>query len=165
MRYLFLYCLLISNVWAESGRSAIEQFDSVPVTQGNIAQWRTIYYVTLQNIKSGDAFLLHCEGQVRNDLGYNLELAQVIEIKEQSEGGTEPLNGIFISPGNGWNVNTQMHYGRFSKTDLYIAEKDYPFLIAACRVRFRSDAAKNNNFVIVNKGQGYMFFDRLAPQS
>lgn len=133
------------------------QFNQVPVTLGTETQWRSIYYLTLNDIKTGDHFEFYAEGQIRNDLGYNIELAQVFEIKSHVSGGKEPLDGLYQGPINGWNVDPVMHYGRFSKGDIWMADKDYPVLYFLMRLRCRSTGAMPSDYVTVNAGQGLMY--------
>ena len=133
------------------------QFNQVPVTLGTETQWRSIYYLAVKDVRQGDHFEFYSEGQIRNDLGYNIELAQVFEIKSNVNGGCEPLEGVYVGPINGWNVDPIMHYGRFSKSDLWMSDKDYPVLYFLIRLRCRSTGALPGDFVTVNAGQGLMY--------
>jgi len=142
----------------QSARTTTIQFAQVPVTLGSGTEWRSIYFLPLNNVISGDQFMIYSEGQIRNDLGYNLELAQILEIKTTVSGGAEPVDGIFQGPINGWNVDSTMHYGRFSKSDIFTATNNYDVLYLVSRIRCRSTSAVSGNSVTVNLGQGCMYY-------
>lgn len=141
------------------------QFAQVPVTLGTATEWRTIYFLTLNNVLAGESYLIHGEGQVRNDLGYNIELAQIITAQTSVAGGTEVVSGnpsvISSTPINGWNVDPTMHYGRFLKDMLFCPAQDYPTIYICMRVRCRSSSAGANHAVTVNDGQGMLYLTKL----
>lgn len=145
----------------ETGRTTTIQFAQIPVTLGSATEWRTIYFIPIDNVKSGEKIQVHHEGQFRNDLGYNLELAQIIELRTSVSGGAEPQDAAIHSPINGWDVDPTMHYGRWSQEDLFTIDQDYPVLYLCGRVRCRSTAAQPGNSVAVQDGQGVMFYERL----
>lgn len=152
--------LILTDV--QSGSA--EQFAAVPVTLGTATEWRSIYYVTYSNIVQGEVFEIHGEGQLRNDLNYNVELAQTLEVKTPNQigGGTEPLNGEYIDVINGWDWDTTVHYGRYYKDAVFIANQNYPILYFVTRVRCRSTGAKPNDAVTVNIGQGKTYVKRYS---
>jgi len=90
-------------------------------------------------------------------VGVNPE-SQILEIKTTVSGGAEPVDGIFQGPINGWNVDSTMHYGRFSKSDIFTATNNYDVLYLVSRIRCRSTSAVSGNSVKVNLGQGCMYY-------
>lgn len=130
-------------------------FSAVPVTQGHVTEWRTIFFQPIE-VEAGDLIEIYTEGQVRNDLGYNVELAQLIEIKASVYGGAEPVEGPIQGPINGWNITPGAHYGRFSKEFKYIAQIAGEFYVCA-RLRARSTGARSGHILSVQANQGMMY--------
>lgn len=154
----------MSFILKDSKKADLIQFGSVPVTLGKGSEWRTIYYTSMQNIKAGDLIQVFGEGQGRNDLNYNVELAQIVEIKtlSQMSDGQEPVNGIYQSAINGWNIVPDEHYGRFSKMAAWFADSNYDVLYATLRIRCRSNEAKPNNYIVIQESQGCMFVNHYS---
>lgn len=143
------------------------QFGSVPVTDGYGNEWRSIYYLPVYNAVAGEVIQVYSDGQVGNDLGYRVELAQCIEFRTSVSGGNEPLYtvGGYTSPINGWDFSTSdQHYGRFSKMDSYTIPADISVLYLVMRIRCRSSGATSGAAVTVYPGQGLMFYNRYTPQ-
>lgn len=137
-----------------------EQFAQVPVTLGNVSEWRSIYFIPISNVKKDDILQIFAEGQVVNNLGYNVELGQIITIQSNVFGGTEDITipeVINASPVNGWNISANTHYGRFSKVHSYKVEEDRNVLYIMLRLRARSTGAISGHALSVNLGQGQMF--------
>ncbi len=148
----------------ETQQGTALQYGSVPVTLGTLTEWRTMYYAPIQNVQTGDLIQIFGEGQGRNDLGYNVEFAQIVEIKTlgQMSGGQEPVNGIYQSPINGWDIVPAEHYGRFSKVASWISDSNYDLLYATIRIRCRSTGAKPNNYIVMQPGQGLIFMNHYS---
>lgn len=138
------------------------QFSEVPVTLGTGNEWRSVYTVQIENVQKGDLIQAFGEGQARNDLGYNIELAQIVEFKtkEQILDGTENVNGVYQSPINGWNIVPAEHYGRFSKMASWIADDDYDVIYAVLRIRCRSTGAHPDHKIDIQAGQGMFFVNQ-----
>lgn len=141
------------------------QFAQVPVTLGTGMGWRSIYVLEIENVKKGDLIQAFGEGQARNDLGYNVELAQIIEFKTKDQiiDGTEKLNGIYISPINGWNIVPAEHYGRFSKMASWIADDDYNLVYAVLRIRCASTGARPGHKIDIQPNQGHFWINQYRP--
>ncbi len=135
-------------------------YQEVPVTLGAFSEWRSVYVIPINDVKKGDLVQAFAEGEARNDLGYNVEIVQVVEIKHKKESGKEPLGGVYTSPVNGWNITANSHYGRFTKTAAWVANSDYPVVYVTLRVRFRSSNALSNQSVHILPHQGMMFVNQ-----
>lgn len=140
-------------------------YEQIPVTLGNFSEWRSVYFLPINDVKKGDLIQVFGEGEARNDMGYNIELAQVIEIRNTVSGGQEPLGGVYTGPINGWNITPDAHYGRFSKVGSWVANNDYPILYAVLRLRCRSTDAQNYHYVQVLPNQGLMFFNHYRDSN
>lgn len=139
------------------------QFTSIPVTLGTETQWRSVYFLPINELKKGEVLQIYSEGQVQNDLNYNVELAQAIEFRTSVSGGKEPLNNSpYTSPINGWDFDSKIHYGRFSKSDSWVVDQDYEVLYLVMRLRFRSTNAHAGDQIKVNSNQGLMYYFRFT---
>lgn len=138
----------------------------IPVTNANGSEWRTIYNISVEHVKKGDMLQVFGEGQARNDLGYNVELAQIIEIKtrQQISDGNETINRIFQSPINGWNIAPAVHYGRFSKMASWTSDNDYNQLYIMLRLRCKSTGAQNGHIIEIQPTQGNLFVNHFSKQ-
>lgn len=137
-------------------RSTSEAFGAIPITTQAYSEWRTVYCALVADVCAGDTFTVYGEGQVRNDAGINVELAQAISVVPAVYGGAEALSGLLASPVNGWNITPDTHYGRFSKGGSFISPQDYPLLYFCLRVRARSSGATGAQALTVNAGQGFL---------
>ena len=142
------------------------QFAQVPVTLGTVTNWVSIYYLPIFNLLQGEIIEIYSEGQVANNLNYNIELAQCLELRTSVSGGLEPLGtpGGYTGVINGWDFDTTVHYGRFSKSDIYVVPVATPQLYLVMRLRCRSTGAHPGDEILVDDGQGLMFYKRFTPQ-
>ena len=118
----------MAYILEDTQRTEIIQFAHVPVTLGSVTEWRSIYYLPINNVKVGELIQVYSEGQARNDLNYNIELAQTIEFRTEVVNGKEPIGSPigFTSPINGWDFDTTVHYARFNKQESWVAPQSYP---------------------------------------
>ena len=143
------------------------QFSAVPVTLGTVSDWYSIYYLPIYNLIAGEIIEIYAEGQVANNLNYDVELAQCLELRTSVSGGTEPLGspGGYTGVINGWDFSTsENHYGRFSKGDCYLVPANIAEYYLVMRLRCRSTGALPGNAVTVDAGQGLMYYKRFTPQ-
>lgn len=158
---------------------ASTQWGALPVSVDQ-DWWYTIYRVCVPAIAAGDVLSAYAETQVRNDLGFNVELAQVLTVQDHS--GTSPCVGgpppstqtALIGPVggtnenefprgpqpiNGWNITPGEHYGRASKAFTWVAPAARPNGVwVQFRLRARSSAANNsgNLALTVQANQGHL---------
>lgn len=134
------------------------EYESVRVTTGNETEWSTINVLVIKNVKKNDLIQIYLEGQARNDLGYNIEIVTALQMDDKFDSNMKQLSGFYQSNINGYNFNTTTHYARYSKSDIYMFQQDYPIVYLQSKIRFRSTDAKINDYVIVNKSQGHMYY-------
>lgn len=145
--------------------STSEGFSSVPVTDGNGDEWRTMFTVALPNLVAGTVLDIYAEGQVANNNGINVELAQALSLNTVSQvgGGTLALVGV-LGPVNGWNITPDEHYGRWSKGKRYVVPQNWTeTAYIQARLRARSSGATSGMALSVNMGQGFLSVLRFNP--
>jgi hypothetical protein len=95
-------------------------------------------------VTEGDVLDIYAEAQVRNDLGYNVELGNVLSIRDFGAGDTAPAtyNTDFddgrVGPINGSNITPGNHYGRPTKGFRYVVPAGRTKVAIDLRLRARS---------------------------
>ncbi len=131
-------------------RTTTKHFTAVPVTFGDQEEWRSIYFLNFGSLVAGTTITVLAEGQMENNLGYNVELAQVLSLVDVVSGGTEPLTGKLISPVNGWNITPAAHYGHWVKVATHVLALDMSPAYLVARLRARSTGARPGDVLIVS---------------
>lgn len=144
----------------DAKRTSAPQYAAIPVTLGTTAQVRTVLALVIDDVRAGDVIAAHAYQQHRNDLGYNVELASWLELRETST-GTDPMGGIERSQPAGPNVIPTAHYGRGDAAWLFLPQRAYPRLFLCYRARARSTGAKPGHALVVSQGQGVLFYERF----
>lgn len=159
-------------------------FAQVPVTDGTGSQWRTALFLAETNVQVGTVLSVHAEGQVRNNLGYNVEVAELLEVRRTVQkdcvggvdvnctggtwktvaGGTEQplnINGAIIA---GENLSPTEHYRKLNMSDTFVATIVEPVLYIVARTRSRSTGATTPpGNLDIQAGQWKMCVQRFNP--
>lgn len=163
----------------EVRKSTQRQFAAVPVTLGDVEQWRTVFVIAAENVKAGETFIINFENQVTTELSYNVELVHAIEVRRwimtnpdtgaSYNGGTEPLDdgstvSVLHGPITGHNISSSgVHHQDAQRSWIFTAEQNYPVLYVCGRVRARSDAATTGAQLSIDEGQGALWYQRFYP--
>lgn len=105
----------------------------------------TVYRVLLPDIQAGDRLDIMAEAQMRNDLGYNVELAQALSVRDCDSASfpasfdNDIWTGI-VGPPNGYNITPGAHYGKVNKGFVYTVPTGRPCVSVELRLRARSSA-------------------------
>lgn len=139
-------------------------FGAVPVTLGTETQWRAILSLSLGAVSSGQVISGFARGQVTNNLGYNVEVAECATVIEAgSAGGGYPiLVGDEIFPIAGSNLTPAEHYRKVGDGFCFEASKAYQNALLLFWVRGRSSSAQSGHELQVNIGQWVMAAEKGA---
>ena len=158
-----------------SYRTTVINFAAVPVTDGNGNEWRSIYFIPITNIVAGEKLQLRGDAQLGNDLAYNVEIGELLELRRAVAGGAEPIEYpplLFAkqqpqdSPQpiiNGENLSPTEHYRKLVWNDEWVADQNYAVLYAVARVRARSSSAVPGNTLSIKANQGKFIVTRIMP--
>lgn len=102
-------------------------------------------YGKVIDVQEGDVLDILAEAQMRNDLGYNVELAQALAVRDCVNGSNPPSynNDIWtdiVGPPNGFNIMPGMHYGKVNKGFVYTVPSGRSCVSVELRLRARSSA-------------------------
>jgi hypothetical protein len=156
----------------------------VPVTDGVGSEWRTSLLLHEHTVRAGTVLSIHTEGQVRNNLGYNVEVVELLEVRRSVQQdclggvsvnctggiwhpvslGTEQPRNINDAIITGENLSPTQHYRKLSMSDTFVATIDEAVLFIAARTRSRSDSATMPpGYLDILPGQWKMCVQRTSP--
>jgi len=177
---LIAFCLAFSGVaYAQQARIGTHygtsmQWGGFAIGDGTCDFVYTVYRLSVDNVQAGDTFDISTDGQVRNDTGWNVEVARWISVNAGDTAPSSFINGVAGYDGkvggtqngseppqgmNGRNSTPSAHYELLLKEWTYIAPQAYGRLWFSLRVRMRTSAvsgcAGNANLVAQNH-QGHL---------
>lgn len=136
---------------------------SLFVTDGNGSNWYAMRRLHIPDVRSGDVFHIDMRGQIRNDAGFNTEMAELLTVDPVGLNAaytdtTPEQYGILTSaqPISGYDVDPTIHYGRFTESTSYVSPADYPFLDFTMWIRLRSTGANGTQFFTNQPTQAFM---------
>ena len=152
-------------------KTNVEQFAAVPVTLGTVEEWRTLYFLVVNDIDDpaigirvvgGEIIEATGFAQLRNDLTITVEVVGRITLRIAVSGGAEDNSApdsVYASPVWGpANVTPETHYAGPFAHSAWKMTASYPKLYLCFRARCRSSAAQSGHTLSVLTGQGEMFY-------
>lgn len=102
-------------------RSSAELIATLPITKGTPYTVRALFSEDVSDIKAGEKFLVHSDGQVDSDYTYNVMLGSKLVI-------TDPSGVILaeIAEAHAQNFNNTEHHYNWTRVGSYIAPNDIP---------------------------------------
>lgn len=135
----------------------VDNFTTVPVGTGSDSFWRTINHVDVFNVKAGDKYLVFCQGNVRSEYDFNIEVAAWLSWTSPpgplAHDATGHTNVDYYLTGA--NVRqTINHYAPWVRVGCKVFDQDYASVRFHSSVRARSSLANGSQALNVGTWQG-----------
>ena len=133
----------------------VDNFTTVPIGTGSQTFWRTINHVDVFNVKAGDKYLVMCQGNVRNDYDFNVEVAAWLSWTSPpgalAHDGTGHTNVDYYLTGANTRSSVN-HYAPWVRVGARVFTQDYATVRFHSSVRCRSSLADGSGTQAVTVG-------------
>lgn len=133
----------------------VDNFTTVPIGTGSQTFWRTINHVDVFNVKAGDKFLVFCQGNVRCDYDFNVEVAAWLSWTSPpgplAHDGTGHTNVDYYLTGANTRSSVN-HYAPWVRVGARVFTQDYASVRFHSSVRCRSSVADGSGTQTVTVG-------------
>lgn len=133
------------------------------VTDGTHTNWYAMRRKHMTNVKANDLLQITTRGQIRNDAGFNTEMAIMVTVDtsglSSSYATTTPeAYGTMTSfqPISGFDVDPTIHYGRWDETCFYTVSANSNDLYITSWIRLRSTSADGSQSFTNQPDQAFM---------
>lgn len=140
-------------------RSSAELIATLPITKGTPYTVKNLFSEAVSDIKAGEKFLVHSDGQVDSDYTYNVMLGSKLVITDAA--------GVVlaeIAEAHAQNFNQTEHHYNWTRVGSYVAVNDIP---GVSYVRHQIWAAASQsvsgNKLTVSQDYGRLVVWRFTP--